>query len=104
MTGQILVPLTGAKRDEIALSAAFAAAARLDGNVNALFVHEDPREVFASSFGRYGGAPLAVSYEIAESMLGTQTKMAHEAEDSARAMLIAAAGKSGAKVDRKSVV
>ena len=76
---KILVPVTGASTDQIALATAFAAAKPFGAHVAALFVHADPREVAPYI---YSGAPL--SEEVVQSIVDGQKQVADEAERAAR--------------------
>ena len=71
---KILVPVTGAKSDSIALATALVAAKPFGAHVAALFVHDDPREVAPYI---YSGAPL--SQEVMQSIVVGQKKVADEA-------------------------
>jgi len=81
---KILVPVTGADIDAIALTTAFAAARPFNGHVQALFVYPDPREAVP-----FVGMP--VSPEVVQQIIDNSTTIAETAQASARAHVEAAA-------------
>ena len=90
---KILVPVTGAPTDSIALETAFAAAKPFQAHVEALFVHPNPRDV--TSFV-YSGAPIAP--QVIQSVIDGQQKIADDAALTVRATLVAVAKDVGAKL------
>jgi nucleotide-binding universal stress UspA family protein len=91
MFAKILVPLTGAPRDETVLAGAFAAARLFGAHLEALFVRPDPVE--AMPF--YGeGMSSAVVQEI----MDVSKSAASKASRQARAFLEGAARKSDTKI------
>jgi nucleotide-binding universal stress UspA family protein len=88
---KILVPVTGAKNDALALETAFAAAAPFEAHVEAFFAHPDPREVVSYV---YSGVPVAPA--LIQSIIDGQTKLADDAQSVARSALMATAKDAGA--------
>lgn len=88
---KILVPVTGAKQDAGALALAFAAAGPVDGHVEVLFVHPDPREAVP-----YAGMP--VSPEVIQTIVDSARDIARKAAKAARAALEKAAEHANAKL------
>jgi nucleotide-binding universal stress UspA family protein len=90
---KFLVPVTGASRDAIVLSTAFAAAKPFNAHVAALFVHHDPREGAAPM---YRGA--VISPDIVQGVIDAQTELAKGAQRAALSSLKAAAKDAGAVI------
>lgn len=88
---KILVPLTGAGTDAIALSGAFAAARPFNGHVQALFVYPDPREAVP-----FVGMPVAP--EVVQQIIDNAESVARLARKTARGNLEAAAKDAGVAV------
>lgn len=86
---KIVVPVTGAREDLVALATGFAAARPFAGHVVALFVRPDPREAVP-----FGGMP--VSPEVVQQILENAEVLAKAAAKAARAHLDAAAKAAGA--------
>jgi nucleotide-binding universal stress UspA family protein len=80
----VLVPLTGGKRDALALSSAFAAAEPLKAHIRALFVRPDPTEALP-----FFGDEVAPA--MAEEIVDSAREAADAASASAQAALNAAA-------------
>jgi nucleotide-binding universal stress UspA family protein len=85
---KILVPVTGADTDAVALTTAFAAARPFNGHVQALFVYPDPREAVP-----FVGMP--VSPEVVQQIIDNSTTIAETAQGAARAHVEAAAKDAG---------
>lgn len=88
---KILVPVTGAGEDKLALAAAFAAARPFHGHVQALFVFPDPREAVP-----FVGMPVPA--EIVQQIIDNADAVARTAARAARANLAAAAESAGIEV------
>ena len=86
---KIVVPVTGAREDLVALATGFAAARPFAGHVVALFVRPDPREAVP-----FGGMP--VSPEVVQQIMENAEALAKAAAKAARAHLEAAAKAAGA--------
>ncbi len=81
---KILVPVTGSKRDGVALRTAFAAARPFNAHVAALFVHPDARETIP-----YVGVPL--SPQVIQDLVDSADEIAKAASKAARSTLAVAA-------------
>ena len=81
---KILVPLTGAASDGVALASAFAVARPFNGHVQALFVVPDPREAVP-----FVGMPVAP--EVVQQLIDNAESIAQAARKAARANLNAMA-------------
>lgn len=88
---KILVPVTGAKSDQIALETAFAAAAPFNAHVRVMFSHPDPRLAIP-----YTGAPL--SPDVVQELVDTEEALAKAAATRARATLAEVAEKAGVRL------
>jgi len=88
---KIIVPLTGATRDGIALESAFVAAQPGKAHVVALYVHADPRLALP-----YMGAPL--SADVIQAIIDSSAEMNRTAAKSARASLAEAATRAGVRL------
>jgi nucleotide-binding universal stress UspA family protein len=88
---KIVVPVTGSKRDGVALRTAFAAARPFNAHVAALFVHPDVRESIP-----YVGVPL--SPQVIQDLVDTAEQIASAAAKSARATLAATADEAGVRL------
>lgn len=85
---KIVVPLTGAKRDRIALDTAFLAAKPSHAHVMALFAHADPRLALP-----YMGAPI--SPDVVQSIIDSTAEMNRNAAKAARAATAEASRAAG---------
>ena len=88
---KILVPVTGAANDSIALATAFAVGKPFDAHVEALFVHPDPGEVVPYVYSGATVSPLLI-----QSIIEAQRKLVAESLAAARSHLAAAAKDAGA--------
>jgi nucleotide-binding universal stress UspA family protein len=88
---KIVVPVTGSKRDGVALRTAFAAARPFNAHVAALFVHPDARESIP-----YVGVPL--SPQVIQDVVDSMEQIAIAAAKSARATLAAAADEAQVRI------
>ena len=82
---KVLVPVTGSKRDAVALATAFAAAKPFGAHVKAIFCHPDPREAAVP----YAEMPLAP--DVVQELVDTARDLASAASKSARSTLASAA-------------
>jgi nucleotide-binding universal stress UspA family protein len=88
---KIVVPVTGSKRDGVALRTAIAAARPFHAHVAALFVHPDVRETIP-----YVGVPL--SPQVIQDLVDSAEEIARAAAKSARAALAAAADEAKVRI------
>jgi len=88
---KILVPVTGSKRDDVALRTAFAAARPFNAHVAALFVHPDARETIP-----YVGVPL--SPQVIQDLVDSADEIARAASKAARATLAVAADEANVPI------
>jgi nucleotide-binding universal stress UspA family protein len=88
---KIIVPLTGATRDGIALETAFVAALPSKAHVVALYVQVDPRLGLP-----YMGAP--VSADVIQAIIDSSAEMNRTAAKSARTTLAEAATRAGVRL------
>ena len=88
---KILVPVTGSKRDDVALRTAFAAARPFNAHVAALFVHPDTRETIP-----YVGVPL--SPQVIQDLVDSADEIARAASKAARATLAVVADEANVPI------
>jgi len=88
---KILAPITGASRDSVVLSTAFAMAKPFNAHVEALFVHPDPRESVPIT-------ELPMSPTIIQELVDTAEEMKKNAAKAAKATLADTADKADAKI------
>lgn len=88
---KILVPVTGSRRDAVALHTAFAAAKPFNSHVAALFVHPDAREAIP-----YAGVPLTP--DVVQSLVDAAEEVARASSKSARATLATAADEARVRI------
>lgn len=92
---KIIVPLTGAARDKVALETAFAAAKPFCAHVVALYVDADPRLALP-----YMGAPL--SADVIQAIIDSTAEMNRAAAKASRAVLTQTAAAAGVPVVAKA--
>jgi len=88
---KILVPVTGTKRDTVALRTAFAAAKVFGAHVEAMFVHPDPRETIP-----YVGVPL--SPQVIQDVIDAADEIAKAASKAARGNLATTAEEAQVRI------
>jgi nucleotide-binding universal stress UspA family protein len=88
---KILVPVTGAERDYVALATAFQTARSFNAHVETLFVHRDPREAAA-----YSGMTLRP--EIVQNLVDAEEEAQKIASQTAQRSFAAAAAEYEVKI------